>query len=280
MGLFGKIAMAGGISENFVLMMRFLIAFVVFFPFCIYFKKFRGLHLKDIGICFLFGAVFYFSHSFLFFKSLNHISTGLTGILFYFYPIVIVFLNFIFYRKKPGLLSIVAIGISLVGIYLLSDIKGLGVSELGWHNTKYIILCAIFYASYVVIGEKLVVKINPAAISLFIFLGASCSFSLYTFATSSFPESLATNQLMSMVALGIISTCIAILFLFFSIRILGSFKCSMVSVLEPVVTIFLGVIYFKESFSFIQSFGVILVLLAVFIILFDRKKATVEESLA
>ena len=75
-----------------------------------------------------------------------------------------------------------------------------------------------------------------------------------------------------MVEIGVIATAIPIQLLLEGLRHVEAEKESILSVLEPALVFFIGIIALDEEVSFIQGIGVIVILVGALLVQFDTRK--------
>jgi len=78
--------------------------------------------------------------------------------------------------------------------------------------------------------------------------------------------------------LGVFSTIVSILSFATGLRLLGATKTAIISVLEPVFTVTLAYLVFKEKLNLIQVFGGILIILSIVVIEIRMGKKEVSIS--
>ena len=103
-------------------------------------------------------------------------------------------------------------------------------------------------------------------------LGNSLIFFIISCITKSFFIPTTLHAWSYIIAIGIIATAVPIQLLLDGIKHISSIKASILSVLEPVVTLLVGVALLSESISATQAIGVLTVLLGAILIQFERSE--------
>jgi drug/metabolite transporter (DMT)-like permease len=120
------------------------------------------------------------------------------------------------------------------------------------------VISSILFALYI-IGSKSS-NASPLLSSLMISLG--CSLSSFIFAllnqTFAFPTHL--DLWINILAIGIFCTALPVLFLFEGLKHISAEKAAILTVLEPVFVVIVGVLLLKEKISHLQCLGIIVVL--------------------
>mgnify|MGYP000966057941 CR=1 FL=1 len=155
MPLFAKFAAKGGLNYFTILCFRFFVAAVLLFVYI----KIKGYDLKvnksQFGILLFLGAIGSFGTAVFLFNSYNYISTGLSTILHFIYPVAVTVLSIIVYKEKINKDKAIALILSIVGIYFL-----VGRSEMNV-NIKGVILALIsglFYSLYIIVAANKKIK--------------------------------------------------------------------------------------------------------------------------
>lgn len=266
--LFAKMAYAAGVSPSMLLALRFLLAVAILAP-LVWLRRLplpRGRGLAGFA---LMGAL-YTAQSQCYFTALMYASSGLVGLLLYIYPVLVTLLAVAFGWEKLDrrTLALLVLAIAGLAITLGGNLQGqpTGIA-LG-------ILAACIYAVYIVIGGRLTQNTDPLAATLVVMAAAALGNGMFAVAGSSaLPE--AGTAWLAIGAIALFSTVIAIGTFLIGIKYIGAARASIISTLEPVITICLGVAFLGESVSANQLVGGGMVLLAV-VLLAQRAPAQDE----
>lgn len=257
--------MALGLSTENMLYWRFLVSFAllsVFYPkivFC-----FKRMPLVQMGLAvlgFVVSAFFYFECS-------NLIGTGLAMTVFFIYPMVLALLNFIFLKETVPMPQKIGMVLAFIALVFLTDF------DFNWQGSLFWgFILGMFagsgYALYIFLTKT--THLHPIALTAWICAGAALFFGVHSFST----ESLITVPMtgwFDVVLLAIVCTLIPIVLFIKAVHLIGNIKASLLSIVEPATTILLGMLYFNESFSFVQCIGLFFMCLSIFVI--ESKKMT------
>ncbi len=268
--LFAKIAYAAGVTPSMLLALRFLLAVAILAP-LVWFRRLplpRGRALAGFA---LMGAL-YTAQSQCYFTALMYASSGLVGLLLYIYPVLVTLLAVAFGWEKLDRRTLILLVLAIAGlaITLGGNLQGqpFGIA-LG-------ILAACIYAVYIVIGGRLTQQADPLAATLVVMAAAAVGNGTFALAgDSALPNGIAAWLAVGAIAL--FSTVIAIGTFLIGIKYIGPAKASIISTLEPVITICLGVAFLGESVSLNQLAGGAMVLLAV-VLLAQRPRTQAERE--
>ncbi|NDE19753.1 MAG: DMT family transporter [Alphaproteobacteria bacterium] len=247
-----------------MLFWRFLVA--AFFTFII--LMFKGKNIfqpltENLKIIF-YGIAFYGTSSITYFIGSNYIGTGLTMVVFFIYPAIVMLFNWILYNEGISKTYYLAFSMIIVGILLLADLHELKLDFLG---IGFGILSAICYACYVVASKKS--NVSPLISTSMVLIGCSIACLIVACFEGNFviPD---RNNWLNITFMAIICTALPILLLLKGLKYISSEKAAIVSVLEPVFVLLSGIILLGETVSVMQIFGTIIILSGAVITLFSK----------
>ena len=205
---------------------------------------------------FLYGALFYGPCSMAFFYASEYIGTGISMVIFFTYPAIVILLNRILYRTEINKLYYISIAIIFLGMILLAD---LSEAQLNIKGIMFALFSAIGYGCYITSCQNMD-NIDPVLSTCVVSLG--CAFAGIVFAVfdETFSVPSGTSAWVNIIAMGSICTALPILLLLEAMKYISATKASILSVLEPVFVLIFGIILLDEQVSFMQGAGVIVVL--------------------
>jgi drug/metabolite transporter (DMT)-like permease len=254
--LFAKLAYAGGASTSFLLVMRFGLAVLILGAVV----RLKGLRLprgRALGGFMLMGAL-YTTQAQCFFGALRHASSGLVALLLYIYPTLVTLLAIALGWEKLKRRTVLLLAMASLGIAITLGGR-LDGSPLG---IALALAAPAVYAVYILVGGRITQGVDPLAATLVIL--ATCAVGNAVFAAIggvTLPQN--ATAWLAIVGIAVFSTVIAVTFFLIGIKHIGSAQASIISTLEPVVTLCLGVSLLGESISATQLLGGALVLGAV-----------------
>lgn len=276
MPLFAKLAAKGGLNYFTMLCFRFFVAAVALFIFI----KIKGYDLKvnrsQFGILFFLGVIGSFGTAVFLFNSYNYISTGLSTILHFIYPVAVTILSIIIYKEKINKDKAIALILSIAGIYFLVGKNDASV------NVKGVILALIsglFYSLYIIVAaNKKIKSLNSFTVIFYVTLMASLGAFVFSGVTGNFHFVLNLNTIIGILGLSVVCTVLSLMLFFKGIKIIGPSNASILSTLEPIVSIILGAILLNEKVNFMMVIGSILVILSVITVTLSEKKKESAEN--
>ncbi|RJG05013.1 DMT family transporter [Noviherbaspirillum cavernae] len=270
MALFAKYAYAGGVSPTMLLALRFLLAVAILAPvvWAMRLRLPRGRALAGFALM----GMLYTAQSQSYFTALMHASSGLVGLLLYVYPVLVTLLAVTFGWEKLDRRTLVLMALAIAGIAITLggnlDGKPLGIA-LG-------LAAAAIYAIYILIGGRLTQDTDPLAATLVVMATAALGNGTLAFAGGhALPPNASVWLAIAAIAL---ATVIAIATFLIGIKHIGGAQASIISTLEPVVTICLGVALLGESVGMGQMAGGVMVLAAVILLAQKPQRQSVSDA--
>jgi drug/metabolite transporter (DMT)-like permease len=185
-----------------------------------------------------------------------HITSSLTGLLIAVEPVVIALLMA---RTEP-LTRVRTLGLVL-GFAGVAVLVGLDVSgdRLGLLGAAMVLLAAVSYAVATMLVQRRAADIPPEALA-----GGTTAITaivLAPFALLTWPtEPVPVNAWLALAALGVFCTAIALLAFYRLIALAGSNRAGLVTYVNPVVAVLLGVLLLNESVGWSTAAGFALVI--------------------
>lgn len=203
------------------------------------------------------GGIGYVGQSLCYFLALERISAGLTALLLYFYPALVVMLGALLLRKRPRVIAVLCVAAATLGTALaIGPVEGgqtLGV-VLG-------LISALAYALYILASSQ-VRGVGSYASAATVVTAGAVSFGILALLTSpQLPR--AASAWWALIGVALIGTVVAVTTFFAALALLGPSDTAIISTVEPVVSIAVAALVLGERLSPLQASGGALVLLAV-----------------
>lgn len=259
MALFAKLAYAAGVNPSTLLALRFVLAVMILAP-VIRFRRIRLPRGQALAACILMGAL-YTAQSQSYFNALLYASSGLVGLLMYIYPVLVTLLAILLGWEKLArrTLLLLTMAVSGMAIALSGNLQGqpLGIALS--------LLTAVMYAVYILIGGRLTRATDPLAATFVVLAAAALGNSAFAVAGGVDLPHDATAWL-AIAAIALFSTVIASAAFLIGVKHIGAAQTSIISTLEPAITLCLGVVLLGETISANQLIGGALVLTTVILL--------------
>lgn len=265
--LFAGLAARDGTNANTLLFLRFSIASVVLLAIVLLRKEAFPGREKIPGLVLL-GAL-YVGQSYTYLQCLLHSSPVTASLLLYLYPVFVTIGSIFFLHERLTALKLTALILAVAGSVLIIG----PVGSIGWTAILYGISTAICYATYLVLGKRILAGMTPMVSTFIVITTAAFSFAALSLSGGfAFPQS--SNGWVGVFGLGIVATVIAIGALFGGLARISPVEASSLSALEPLVTAIIAVLFLNQHLSFGLVAGGLLVLTAV--LLLARQSSNVE----
>lgn len=196
------------------------------------------------------------------FLSYNYMAAGIASTLLFVYPIMVALIMAMVFKEKLALQTIVCMLLALGGIGLLY--KSEDGSTLSLIGTLLVFASSLSYAIYIVGINQTSLK-NVATLKV--------TFYVLLFGLSLFVARLLYSGVLNtpdqwylwanLLALAVFPTAISFLCTTGAIQYIGSTPTAILGALEPVTAIFFGIAVFGESLTVRESFGQVMIIVAV-----------------
>ncbi|WP_455733859.1 DMT family transporter, partial [Burkholderia stabilis] len=201
--------------------------------------------------------------SFCYFSALQHAQASLVTLLLYLYPAFVTLLAAWWLGERLTRAKAVALVLCVAGSALM--VGGGHGEPLG---IALALAAAVIYSLYIVGGTKATRGVDPLATTAIICLSATATLvAIAVVRTAAFGAPprwpVTTGGWAAMLAIALVSTVAAMLAFFAGLERLGAARTSMLSTLEPVVTVALAALLFGEALSPLQWAGGVAILAAV-----------------
>jgi len=253
MAIFARLAYASGANVMGILAARFFLAGLLLAAVMVATGRPwpRGRPLKvAVGM----GAIGYVGQAACFFAALNYASAGLVALLLYVFPTLVCLLSAAFLGERLTRTKMLLLAVSFAGIALT-----LGGGQGTATGIALGLGAAAFYSVYIVVGARELGGTDALGSTTVVCLSAAAAVALSALVESPrFPQAWWGWAAVS--AIAIVSTVIAIVAFFAGLKRVGPGVASIVSTLEPVVTVALAWFVLGESLTGLQLAGGAIVL--------------------
>ncbi len=259
LAIIGRYAYAEGLDIYTLLFLRFSLAALFMAGLQIARKEAfprRGTLARLIGM----GAIGYVAQSFSYLTAIRFASAGLVALLLYLYPTFVTILSVIFLKSKITMLKIAALCLATLGAALTANPQG---GE--WTGILLAIAAAMIYAVYIIVGAGVMQKVSAVQSSTVIFASAGAVYGMMTaFQGPHWPTTGA--GWLSVGGIVVLATIIPVVTFLAGLKLIGPTDASMLSTLEPVVTVILAALLFGERLRSLSLIGGALILAAVLLL--------------
>lgn len=259
MGVFGKLAYDAGAGVLTLLVVRFALAALMLGGASATRRRRMERPGRRMRVAALaLGAVGYAAQSALFFAALTRLDAGLTALVLYLYPALVTLGAVALGRDRLDRVRVASLLLAFTGLVLVvfvgapAEVDALGVAlALG---------AAFTYTGYILISDTVLADVEPLRLSASVCSGAAASFALAAVVSGAVDFGFEPAGWLWIGAIALVSTVLAILLFFGGLGRVGPSRASIISTLEPLVTVLLAFAVFGEQLAATQLLGGALVL--------------------
>lgn len=273
--LFSLGLLAAGLSGFDVLSYRWLIAGLVLMIYAFFKKKSLRINSFSEGWKIAILSILRSITSITLLIGYANISSGIASTINFMYPVIVTICMMLFFGEKRSFMDIVAILVSIFGVYLLASGDSIMV-EGG--NTRVGLICSLisafsFAAYYIAMKQMRADKIEVVKFTTWVMLLSA----LYFIVCALIFEGRITmitggKNWLNILGLGLWATMVSNITGVKAIRRIGPTHTSILGALQPVTAVVLGVLFLGEHLYIRSCIGITLILAAVSVVVMHQKK--------
>ena len=217
--------------------------------------------IKMILEMFAIGALGITTVSFAYFLAIESIDTGLAIVLWYCNPLIVVLMSWIFFKKRPTRSIAISLVFTLIGIFITA-----GQIKSGSNGAIALIMFSAFmFSVYLLTVSRSLKKVNLLTGVTFINIGAALGYWLICLVLPfgldvEYPSN--TLSWLLIIAFSIFGTVVPFLFSYAGMKRVGPSMLAVITTLEPVLAITMGIIFLNESLTIQKVIGAAFVISA------------------
>jgi drug/metabolite transporter (DMT)-like permease len=240
MAVFGKLAFEAGVGVITVLAIRFSLSAAVLAPL---------------------GAVGYAAQSALYFLALERVDAGLVALLLYTFPALVTLGAVALGRDRLDGTRVASIGLAFGGLVLVLFTGG--PAEIAPLGVVFALAAALVYTVYILSSEPVVHDVDPRTLAGLVCTGGAATYLVAGIASGELSLDFAPIGWLWLAGIVGVSTVAAIVLFFAGLARVGPSRASIISTVEPLVTVSLAFMVFGEQLGATQLLGGALVLASV-----------------
>ncbi len=256
LAIFGRFSYAAGIDTATLLFLRFSLATLCMAVLVIMRREPmpRGRTLAAlIGM----GGLGYVGQSFFYFTALHYASAGLVALLLYLYPTFVAILSTIFLKTCLTRRKTAALALATLGAALTANPQG-----GQWTGALLAVCAAIVYAVYIVVGAGVMRQVSAIPSSTVIFASAGLVYGAMAAVQGPHWPTTPAGWL-AVAGIVLFASLIPVTTFLAGLKYVGPTDASLLSTLEPVVTVLLAALLLHENLPLLSLLGGGLILAAV-----------------
>jgi drug/metabolite transporter (DMT)-like permease len=265
MAVFGKLSYDEGATVGTLLAARFALAALMFWGLVVAggaMRELRALAGRDLGLGLALGACGYAIQAGCYFAALQRIDASLLSLLLYTFPAIVAVAAVALGRERLEGRRLAALGLASGGLALV--MAGAGAGALDPLGASLGLGAALVYSTYILVSEGIAGRVSPRLLSALVCTGAAVALTVATSLLGDLrPGDVTAAGWGWLACLAVVSTVGAISMFFAGLDRVGPTTASILSTVEPVVTVMLAFLVFGETLAAVQLAGGALVLAAV-----------------
>ena len=191
------------------------------------------------------------------FLSYNYMAAGIASTLLFVYPIMVALIMAMVFKEKLALQTIVCMLLALGGIGLLY--KSEDGSTLSLIGTLLVFASSLSYAIYIVgINQTSLKNVATLKVTFYVLL-----FGLSLFVARLLYSGVLNTPDQWYLWANLLALAVSFLCTTLAVQYIGSTPTAILGALEPVTAIFFGIAVFGESLTVRESFGLVMIIVAV-----------------
>jgi drug/metabolite transporter (DMT)-like permease len=268
MAIFGKLAFDEGATAGTLLTVRFALAAATLW--CVLgvrgaLPAVRKASHRDVAIALGLGACGYAFQAGCYFLALERIDASLLSLLLYTFPAMVAAAAVALGRERLDRPRVVALGLVSTGLTLV--LAGAGTGALKGVGVALALAAACAYSTYILVSDGVARRLPALTLATLVCTGAAISLTAGSVAAGQLhPGAVTAAGWAWLACLAMVSTVAAITLFFAGLARVGPTTASILSTVEPVVTVALASVVFAERLSGAQLAGGALVLTAVLVL--------------
>ncbi|MBN2027823.1 MAG: DMT family transporter [Actinobacteria bacterium] len=251
---------------------RFALAFLVMAAVCG--RRIARLDRSTAAAGLLLGIFLYGAYSFQTF-GLQYTTAGNAGFITGLFVVFVPILSTVILRKRPGMRSVLSVIVATIGLGLLSLQPGLKVNS----GDILVLACAFTYSLHIIFMDRFVERYDLLLLTLLqmgvvavLQTGSAFIFEDFVFPTDGY-------SWLTIVVCGVFASALAFFVQAWAQREISPVRTSVVLIMEPVFSVFFGIILLGETLSWRGWLGCAL-MLAGMLITEIRPERSAEKGVA
>ena len=268
MGVLGKLAYDDGSTVGTLLATRFALAALLFWVLMLAGRatsELRDLSRRDLLTALALGALGYAAQAGAYFAALARMEAGPLSLLVYTYPATVALAGVLLGRERVDARRLAALVLASSGLVLV--LASAGTGQLDPLGVALGLAAAGVYSAYILVSGSIAGRMGPRVFSTLVCSGAAVTLTAGAGLLGELrPQDLTAAGWGWLTCLALVSTVAAVSLLFAGIARVGPTVASILSTVEPVVTVLLAFLVFGEVLGAAQLLGGALVLCSVLVL--------------
>ncbi|WP_085168697.1 DMT family transporter [Brachyspira hyodysenteriae] len=267
--IFVKNIIAYNYSSLSIVFYRYFLTAIFLFIIILVTKKSFKITKRQFIELFIFSIIGLGLTLFFLSQSLLYISAGLSNMIHFGYPVIVLLVMIFMFKEKANILKILSIIFAVVGIVLLTQV----VEVESFLGVIYALITTITYGSYIIANKKCSFSEVDTMVSLFYMsLFVSIAFFIAGMFTGSLQVLNNLYVFWNFAVISLVCTIFSLGLLLYGVKRLGSSLASILNMFEPATTVVASIFIYKESLTINIIIGSILIILSTISMVIGSKK--------
>ncbi|ACN83353.1 DMT family transporter [Brachyspira hyodysenteriae] len=267
--IFVKNIIAYNYSSLSIVFYRYFLTAIFLFIIILVTKKSFKITKRQFIELFIFSIIGLGLTFFFLSQSLLYISAGLSNMIHFGYPVIVLLVMIFMFKEKANILKILSIIFAVVGIVLLTQV----VEVESFLGVIYALITTITYGSYIIANKKCSFSEVDTMVSLFYMsLFVSIAFFIAGMFTGSLQVLNNLYVFWNFAVISLVCTIFSLGLLLYGVKRLGSSLASILNMFEPATTVVASIFIYKESLTINIIIGSILIILSTISMVIGSKK--------
>ncbi len=262
-----------GMTPDSVLFFRYMLAIPIMGILLAYRRGLKEFEIRKKE-CFQFfgiGVLMALSSLFLF-LSYTYMDVGIASTLLFIYPIMVAVMMAIGFHEKLSLSTGICMVLALCGIFLLH--KNEDGNTISLFGTVLVMLSSLTYAIYIVyVNQSGLKNISTLKVTFYMLCFGLSVFIVKILVTNTFTMPVSFFGWVCILGLSVFPTAVSFLCTTSAIHYIGATPTAILGALEPVTAVAIGVSLFGEVLTTRIVIGILLILFAVSVVVYDGKSS-------
>jgi RarD protein len=225
-------------------------------------KRIDARAIKANLIVLILSGIFIGINWIFLFEAYRFTTVATATLCYYMAPVFVILLSPIILKEKVAVTKTVAVLVAVVGMALVCEPWGGGLTGDSLIGIVLALLAAVFYAAVTVTNKKLhdISSLDRTVTQLFVASAAVLPYTLLAEEVTA--EMFDPTSILLLITLGALHTGLAYLFFFTSIEKLSAVTVSLFSYVDPISAVILSLCLLGEPMTLVAAIGAVVIILS------------------
>ncbi len=267
--IFVKNIIAYNFSSLSMVFYRYFLTAIFLFIIILVSKKSFKINKKQFIELLIFSIIGLGLTFFFLSKSLLYISAGLSNMIHFGYPVIVLLVMIFIFKEKANILKFLSIIFAAIGIILLTQV----VEVESFLGVIYALITTITYGAYIIANKRCSFSELDTMVSLFYMsLFISVIFLIAGIFTGSLQIINNLYVFGNFIAISLVCTIFSLGLLLYGVKRLGSSLASILNMFEPATTVVASIFIYNEKLTVNIIIGSVLIILSTISMVIGSRK--------